>query len=281
MEPHVFAAVLAAAAMHAGWNSFLKLKIEPFLVMTYITGACGLIAFPALLVFGWPIGPAWPWVAASITLHLGYYFALSAAYARADMSQVYPIARGGAPLLTATATTFLLREPVGTAQIAGIATLGFGVAAMSIVGRRRGTSFDPVAVGLALVTAVVICAYTLVDGIGARTAGDPHSYSATLFVLDAVPLPLCALLTRGKAVLAPLRQHWPQALAAGAMSLGSYWIAIWAMTVAPIALVAALREASVLFASVIAVVILKEPLQWPRAAAAVAILASLVLIRVG
>jgi drug/metabolite transporter (DMT)-like permease len=281
MEPHVFAAVLAAAAMHAGWNSFLKLKIEPFLAMTLVTGACGIVALPPLLVFGFPIAAAWPWVIASVVLHLGYYFALSAAYARADMSQVYPIARGGAPLLTATASTLLLREPVTGGQGLGIALLGCGILAMSVVGRRRGTRFDPVAVGLALLTALIICGYTLVDGIGGRTAGNPHAYSATLFVIDAIPLPLYALWRRGRAAFDTMRPYWRQGLAAGAMSLGSYWIAIWAMTVAPIALVAALRESSVLFAAAIAVVILKEPLQWPRALASTLILASLALIRLG
>lgn len=281
MEPSVFLAVLAAAAMHAGWNASLKLKIEPFLAMTLLTGAAGLVALPALPFTGFPIVAAWPWLAASIGLHLAYYVTLSAAYARADMSQVYPIARGGAPLLTATASTFLLREPVSDLQLAGIAALGCGVAAMSIVGRRRGTAFDPVAIGLALLSALVICGYTLADGLGARAAGDPHAYSATLFVIDALPLVLFALWRRGPAALAPALRYWPQGVAAGAMSVASYWIAIWAMTRAPIALVAALRESSVLFAIVIAVLILKEPLQWPRALAAAAILLSLALVRLG
>ena len=281
MEPHVFAAVLAAAAMHAGWNAFLKLKIEPFLAMTLLTGAAGLVALPALVVFGFPIGPAWPWLIASVVLHLGYYLALSAAYARADMSQVYPIARGGAPLLTATASLLLLPERIASLQFAGIVGLALGVLAMSVVGRRRGTAFDPIAIGLALLTAVVICGYTLVDGLGARAAGDPHAYSAALFVLDGLPIVVFALWQRGVAGLAPLRPYLWQGLVGGAMSLGAYWIAIWAMTVAPIALVAALRESSVLFAAVIALVVLKEPLQWPRVAAAGIILAGLALIRLG
>jgi drug/metabolite transporter (DMT)-like permease len=281
MEPHIFVAVLAAAAMHAGWNAFLKLKLEPFLAMTLLTGAAGLVALPPLFVFGFPIAAAWPWLAASITLHLGYYVALSAAYARADMSQVYPIARGGAPLLTATASTILLRDPVSDLQLVGVAALGCGVAAMSFVGRRRDAAFDPVAIGLAMLTALIICGYTLADGLGARAAGDPHAYSAALFVLDAIPLVLVALWRRGLAGLAPALPYWRQGLTAGAMSVAAYWIAIWAMTVAPIALVAALRESSVLFALAIAVLVVREPLPWPRAVAAVAIVASLALVRLG
>lgn len=281
MDLNVFLAVLAAAFMHAAWNASLKMKLEPFLAMTLVTGAGGLMALPALLYFGFPILPAWPWLLGSVVIHLAYYVVLSAAYARADMSQVYPIARGGAPLLTALISIFAMRESVANAQLAGIAGLGISVCAMSIVGRRRGQPFDPVAIALAALTALIICGYTIVDGNGARAAGDPHAYSASLFVLDGIPLILYALWRRGPSGLAPLKDYWVQGLFGGGLSLGAYWIAIWAMTVAPIALVAALRESSVLFAAAIALVVLKEPLQWPRVALAGAILASLVLIRIG
>lgn len=281
MEPSVFAAVLAAAAMHAGWNAVLKLKLEPFLAMTLLTGTAGLVALPLLFVFGWPVAAAWPWLMGSVVLHLGYYVTLTAAYARADMSQVYPIARGGAPLLTATASILLLPERIGTPQLVGIGGLALGVVAMSVVGRRRGTAFDPVALALALATAAIICGYTLVDGMGARAAGDPHSYSAALFVIDALPIVALAVWRRGLSGLAPLRPYMVLGFLGGGLSLGAYWIAIWAMTVAPIALVAALRESSVLFATAIAIVVLKEPLQWPRAMASGVILAGLALIRLG
>ncbi|MDB5592346.1 EamA family transporter [Enterovirga sp.] len=281
MEPHVFAAVLAAAALHAGWNALLKLQLEPLLAMTLLAGAGGVVALPALMVFGWPAAAAWPWLMASVALHLGYFLALSEAYRRADMSQVYPIARGGAPLLTALAGVLLLSEALRPLQAVGIAGLGAGVTAMSVVGRRRNTPFDPRAVGFAALTAVVICGYTLADGTGARVAGDPHSYAAALFVLEGIPLILVALWRRGRAGLRAMRPFALKGLAGGAMSLASYWIAIWAMTVAPIPVVAALRESSVLFAAVIAVVILKEPLQWGRTLVGVVILLSLALIRLG
>lgn len=281
MEPAVFAAVLAAAAMHAGWNALLKLRLEPFLAMTLLTASAGIVALPALPFTGLPDRAALPWLAGSVMLHLAYYLTLSAAYARADMSQVYPIARGGAPLLTALVSVTVLGEPVSGLQLAGIAALGGAVSAMSVLGRRQGAPFDPAAVGLALLTALVICGYTLSDGLGARAAGDPHAYSATLFVVDAPLLLAFALWRRGAAALAPaLRFRW-QGLAGGAMSVASYWIVIWAMTRAPIPLVAALRESSVLFAVAIAVLVVKEPLQWSRAIAAGIILLALALVRLG
>src|SRR5215217_3607902 len=108
MSPSVFAAVLAAAAMHAGWNAVLKVRLEPFLAMTLITGAAGIVCIPLLIVFGWPRAEAWPWLIGSIVLHLAYYVALTEAYRRADMSQIYPIARGSAPILTASASLIVV-----------------------------------------------------------------------------------------------------------------------------------------------------------------------------
>ncbi|MDR4306062.1 EamA family transporter [Chelatococcus sambhunathii] len=281
MELHVFLAVLAAAAMHAGWNAFLKLRIEPFLAMTLVTAGAGAVGLPGLIAFGFPKLEAWPWLIASLVLHLGYYLALTQAYARADMSQMYPIARGGAPLITAFASLALIGESVSPVQALGIAALGCGVMLISLLGRRKGAHFDLGALGFAGLTALTISGYTLVDGIGARTAGDPHAYSAALFVIDGFPLLLFALWRRGAAGLAPMRPYLLQGLAGGAMSLGAYWIAIWAMTVAPIPLVAAVRESSVLFAALIATLLLKEPVQWARAGAAVVIVCALVLMRMG
>ncbi len=268
MASFVFAAVLAAAAMHAGWNAVLKVRLEPFLAMTLITGCAGIVAIPLLVAFGWPRLEAWPWLIGSVVLHLAYYIALTEAYRRADMGQIYPIARGGAPLLTAGASLIVVGEPLSLQAGAGIAVLASGVALMSLRGARQHEPPDPAAIGFALATAVIICGYTLVDGLGARAAGDPHAYSAALFVIDGVPIVVFAVWRLGLSGLKPMRRFAGPGLAGGAMSLASYWIAIWAMTVAPIALVAALRETSVLFAAAIAVVVLKEPFGPVRATAA-------------
>lgn len=157
--------------------------------------------------------------------------------------------------------------------------LGGGVITMAFLGRRRHTVLDPAAVGFAALTAIIICGYTLVDGVGARVAGDAHAYCAALFVLDGVILPLLAWRRRGGAALKGLRAFVPHGLAGGAMSFASYWIVIWAMTVAPIALVAALRESSVLWAALIAVLFLKEPFVPARGIAVALIVAGLALIR--
>jgi drug/metabolite transporter (DMT)-like permease len=279
LDPFVFAAVLAAAAMHAGWNAFLKLRLEPLTGMALIAGGSAIVAIPCLAWFGWPRPAAWPWLMASLMLHVGYYITLAEAYRRADMGQVYPIARGGAPLLTAAASLLLLREPVALQAAAGIALLGGGVTLMSLRGGRKHQAVDRLAIGFALATAVIICGYTLVDGLGARAAGNPHAYAAALFVVDGIPLILFIAWRDGRSGLHALARAGGPGLVAGTLSYASYWIAIWAMTVAPIALVAALRETSVLFAAAIALFILKEPFGAMRAVAATLIVGGLLLIR--
>ncbi len=263
--------------MHAGWNAFLKVHLEPFLAMTLITVSAGLIGLPFLLVLGVPKAAAWPWLLGSLVLHLGYYVTLTEAYRRAEMSQVYPIARGGAPLLTALASFLLVAEPVSAQAASGVVILGSGVILISL-GGRRSVAMDRSAIAFALLTAVIIAFYTLVDGIGARTARDASAYAATLFVLDGLPLPLFALWRRGVSPLVKLLRHARQGLLGGAMSVASYWIAIWAMTVAPIAVVAALRGTSVLFSVAIATFVLKEAFRPVRCVAALLIMAGILLI---
>lgn len=273
----VFFAVLTAAALHAGWNAVLKIRIEPFLAMVLITGAGSLFGLIGVAVVGWPIAAAWPMLLASTAIHFGYHLFLVAAYSRADMGIVYPIARGSAPLLTAIVSLFWLSEPVSPLGMAGVLVLGCGIASIAIAGRKSAA--DPRALGYAALTAVTICLYTLTDGTGARASGNPHAYTAALFVLDGVCLTTLALWRRGWRGLAPLWRFKGPGLAGGAMSVGAYWIAIWAMTIAPIPLVAAVRETSVLFATLIAVVWLKEPLSRNRVLSALLIVAGLALIR--
>jgi drug/metabolite transporter (DMT)-like permease len=279
METYVFVAVLIAAACHASWNAVIKFGLDPFTTTALIAIMSGVVAAPLVPVFGLPPAAAWPWVIASVILHLGYYVGLTEAYRSGDMGQVYPIARGSAPLMTASASTLLLGETLGLGGWIGIVVLAAGVLLMSLRGGRDIAQLDRRAVGFALFTAVTICGYSLVDGIGARTAGDAHAYTAALFVCDGLSMAIFALVRRGSGVVVDMGRNWKAGLIGGALSLVAYWIAIWAMTVAPIALVAALRETSVLFGALIAVVVLREPLRVTRIAAAAMIVAGLALIR--
>jgi drug/metabolite transporter (DMT)-like permease len=211
--------------------------------------------------------------------HLGYYIGLTEAYLSGDMGQVYPIARGSAPLMTASFGALYVGEQIGILAWVGIAILALGILLLSTHGGRDLARIDRRAVGFALFTAVTICGYSIADGIGGRIAQSAHAYAVMLFILDGAMLFLFAVVRRGPQIVGAILPFWKVGLIAGFLSLAAYWIAIWAMSVAPIAMVAALRETSVLFGAAIAVVFLKEPLRAARVAAAVLIVCGLVLIR--
>jgi drug/metabolite transporter (DMT)-like permease len=279
MDTFVFTAVLFAAACHAGWNATIKRTLDPLATTVLISIGAALVSLAAVPFVGLPKTGAWPWVIASIAIHLVYFAALIESYRAGDMGQVYPIARGTAPLLTALASPLFVNERIGILAWIGILLLAGGVILLSLRGGRDLAKLDRRAVGFAFLTALTICAYSLVDGIGARLAGSAHAYSVALFAGIGPVMVVYALIRRGSNAMREWGRFWATGLAGGALQLGSYGIAIWAMTLAPIAIVAALRETSVLFGALIAVVFLKEPLLANRIVAAVMIVAGLISIR--
>jgi drug/metabolite transporter (DMT)-like permease len=279
MDSFVFAAVLFAAACHAGWNATIKHGFDPLVTTVQISIGGALVAALGLPIVGPAAPAAWPWCVASVLIHLVYFAALVESYRAGDMGQVYPIARGAAPLMTASTTAALIGERLGPLGWCGIVLLAAGVLLLSLRGGREIARLDRRAVGFALFTAVTICAYTVVDGIGARIAGDAVAYTVMLFLGIGPVMVLYVVALRGRSALRTTTLRWRVGVIGGIMQVGAYGIAIWAMTVAPIAIVGALRETSVLFGAAIAVVFLKEPLLPSRVAAASMIVAALALIR--
>jgi drug/metabolite transporter (DMT)-like permease len=279
MASFVLLAVLFAALCHAGWNALIKVGLDPLSTTTLISLGSGAVALAVLPVVGMPAPAAWPWIVASAIIHLFYFAALIESYRTGDLGQVYPIARGAAPLMTAAASAVLVGEELGALAWGGIVTLSFGVLLLSARGGRDLTRIDKRAVGFALLTAFTICAYSVVDGIGARVSLNAQAYVTWLFVGIAVVLPPYALWRDGRGIISVMRGLWLRGLVGGALQTLSYGIALWAMTRAPIAVVASLRETSVLFGAAIAVVVLKEPLRAARLAAAVLIVGGLMLLR--
>lgn len=279
MDPTVFMAVLLAAAFHAGWNALLKIKLEPLIALSLVSAACGL--FGGILVFlaPPPLPASWIYILASLVIHLGYYLALSESYRHGDLSQIYPIARGTAPLLTAIAAYLLLGEELGLLGWMGVAVIGAGVLMLSRRRKNDLARFHGRSVAFALLTSVTIMLYTLADGKGARLSGSPIAYIGWLFLLDGVMMLVFGLVYAKDKMIAGAKSSWGLVLAGGFLSTAAYGIAIWAMTKAPIALVATLRETSVLFAALIGVVLLKEPLLASRAIAAALVVAGAVLLR--
>ncbi len=280
MDSLVFAAVLLAAAAHAGWNAAIKRGLDPLATTVLIAVGAGAVALPIMAVVGLPASPARPWVIASVVVHLGYFAGLIEAYRAGDMGQVYPIARGSAPLLTALVSTGWLGERLGALGWVGLVCLVAGVMMLSLRGGGELARLDRRAVGFALFTALTVCAYSVIDGVGVRASGDALAYAAAAFFGNGMIMALYGLARRGAKLFAGPSPLWRTGLGGGALQFASYGVALWAMTVAPIAVVAALRETSVLFGALIAVVVLREPLRAVRLLAALLIVAGLVMIKV-
>ena len=278
MELNVFLAVLAAAVMHAGWNVLVKLKLDRFLSLCLIQTLMGFMGLLMVAVFPWPASASIPYAMTSGVLHLGYNLFLARSYRSGDLSQVYPIARGAAPLLTLLMTWFVAHEDLTVTAALGIAILVIGIWFVSVAS-RRGVRLDPHTLFFALGTSVFIAAYTLVDGLGGRVSGMPSSYTGMVFVFDALLLGTTAFYLRGPGIVHQVAPFWKSGLAGALLSAGAYWIAIWAMSHAPIAAVAALRETSILVVLLLSMRVLKETVTLSRLMGAGLIVFGAVLIR--
>lgn len=269
MTTGVALAVLLAALLHASWNALLKSGNDVLLDTAAIVIGGGVVALP-LLIFVPPPAPAsWPYIGASALTHIAYYLLMVNAYRTGDLSLVYPLMRGTAPMITAVLGIVLLHEWPGPFSWLGIALISLGVFALAL----RTVDHVPsrAAIGFALANAAVIAGYTIIDGRGARVAQDAWSYICWLFVVDALPFTLIvAYQRRGTFVRAMLDRRW-RGLIGGGLSAAAYAISVWAMTLAPVALVASLRETSVLFAALIGARVLRERLSPRRWAGACAI----------
>ncbi|MEA3038630.1 MAG: hypothetical protein QOE79_1143 [Sphingomonadales bacterium] len=275
MSLPVFLAILVAALLHASWNALVKTDGDRFASVLLLTLAQGTIAVLLIPFFGFPPRAAWPWVLLGSALHTGYALFLVRAYRDADLSQVYPLARGAAPLIVTVVSALVLAEAPPPLRIAAVLAIAGGILLMA-----RGGGLGGTAVLWALGTATFTASYTMADGVGARVAGSASAFAMTMFAIDGLAMAGCALAARGPAGLVRLLPGWRGGAMAGAMSLGSYWIVIWGFTQAPLAMVAALRETSVLFAMLIGLFVLGEKVAPVRWAAAAMILAGVILMRV-
>ena len=281
MQIDVFLAVLAAALMHAGWNAIIKMRLDRLSAMTLMSFLMGALASLTLPFIAPPGAESWKWILTGSALHTGYKLFLVRAYAAGDLVQIYPLARGAAPLITAVAGLFILGEDLSAMAMFSIAVLSIGIALMAFRGGGGVSRLSGSAMFYALITSIFIASYSLNDGIGARTASSPFSYGAWLFTIDGFAMAAIALPALPRGAVAAMRHEWRGGLAAAALSLGAYVIVLWAMTRAPVAAVAALRESSILFALLISVIVLKERLTPWRVGAALTILAGVAGLRLG
>ncbi len=257
LSPEWTLLVLLAASMHAGWNVLVKTGDDALVNMTLIMTMAGLIALAATPFVTFPNPQSWPYLAGSILTHIGYYIFLLLGYRYGDLSLVYPIARGSAPMLVALSAWAIVGEEMSMLPLIGVAAISLGILSLALDRPlKRRHPWRPVAFGL--LTSLTIMGYTLCDGQGVRLAGDKWGYIVWLFVLDAPPLIIACLFRRGIGLFAAIGEKWQVAALGGGLSMAAYGIAIYAMSRTGLAQVASLRETSVIFAAIFSALWLKE-----------------------
>jgi phosphonate utilization associated putative membrane protein len=283
MTWEVVLAVLLAALLHAGWNALVKSSPDKALDTAALHVMGALVVLPILAVTGLPPAAAWPFLVASMLIHVGYYISLTGAYEHGDLGLTYPLMRGLGPMLVALSSGLVIGERLSPAAWVGAGGICAGVL---LLGLSRQALARPKALAFALANATAIAMYTVVDGLGVRAAthagGNALQYVATLFLLNGWPFTALVVHRRGAQVAwSYLRRRAPVATLSATASLAAYGIALWAMSRAPVAVVAALRETSVLFAALLGTWLLKEVFTLRRALGTVVILAGVVALRVG
>jgi len=282
----VVLAVLFGALLHASWNALIKSSTDKELDTALIHSIGVVFAVPMLMVTGLPASAAWPYILASTLVHVGYYIALAGAYRHGDLGLTYPVMRGCAPLLVALGSHGLLGESISWQAWCGVAVICIGVLLLGLSRTASApTAKRSKALRFALGNAAIIAAYTVIDGLGVRASGDATAYVAALFLLDGIPYMLLVLWQRGPAgrqgAWTYMARRWHMASLGTLASLGSYGIALWAMTRAPVAVVAALRETSVLFAALLGTLWLREPFGPAKAFGVGLIVAGIMALRFG
>jgi uncharacterized membrane protein len=280
LEPSVAALVLFSAILHASWNAIAKSSEDPLLTIWMVTLTGSAIGGLGTLFADFPHRDAWPYLAASIGLHLGYQLFLTSAYRLGDLSQVYPIARGLGPCVVASLAALFGGEIPTAVQVLGLAMASGAIVSLSFVGASlRSVARGPVAVAVA--TGLLIGGYTFIDGQGVRLAGDPLSFITWSFFLHAFPITIAVLALRAGNVRALLRSRVGPGLAGGVMATLAYGIVMWALARGGMANVAALRETGVIFAALIGTRLLGEPLGGRRLLAAAGVASGVALLQLG
>jgi drug/metabolite transporter (DMT)-like permease len=278
MPGYVAAIVLFAALVHALWNALLKNSGDTRLTTIMITSAAGILSAAMLPFLPAPSRESWPFLTASSITQVAYFTLLAAAYRAGDMSHSYPIMRGTAPLIVASVSAWLIGERLSGSEWLGVALICLGVLGLAFRGgdialRHRTATL------LALANAVVIACYTLIDGLGVRRSHAPMAYTLWIYVLNGSVLLIWTLAQRPRELRDYVRGRIGVGLVAGVGAMTSYGLALWAMTLAPVALVAALRETSIIFATLLSTIFLKERITADRLVAIALIAGGAVALR--
>ncbi|MDI3403479.1 EamA family transporter [Streptomyces cavernicola] len=269
MTPLVAGAVVLAAVTHASWNAMAHRIKDQLVAFTLISGGGALIGAALACFVPFPAAGAWPFLIASAVLHVAYQALLMRSFSLGDFGQMYPIARGTAPLVVTVAAAVLVGERIDGRQLTGVAVACAGLVGLALWG-IRGSGRRPhwPALLAALATGLSIAAYTVVDGVGVRASGTPLGYIAWLMILEGVAIPAYALYRHRSRLPGLLRPHAVHGLLGAGLSVVAYGLVLWAQTRAALAPIAALRESSIIVGAAIGAVFFKERFGMPRIAAA-------------
>ena len=271
--------VLLAAVLHAVWNAIVKTGEDRMLTLTLVIGAGSIMAAFVVPFIEPPAPESWPYLLLSMTLHSSYYFLLIRAYHYGDLSLVYPVSRGSAPLLVALGASVFLSEVPTSIELLGLIVASLGIAAFALE-RTKNQKWDyrPFLYGLAI--AVFVSAYTLADGIGVRLSGNPNSFIVWLFLVYAIPLIFASLIFKRREFIPYIRKHWWRTgVIGGGMCAIAYSLVVWALMYAPMAHVSAMRETSVVFAALIGMFVLGESFGLRRVIAALMVAFGLIIMQ--
>jgi uncharacterized membrane protein len=280
MPIEAFFMVLGAALVHAIWNALVKADGDRLSLIEWMSGTQIVVSLCLIPVVSVPAPDSWPFLLASSGLNTAYMFMLNRAYQAGDLSLVYPVARGLAPLIVAIVSAVALGQTLTYANQMGVLLIVLGITSLAL-SRKPRSLMDLRPLVLAAVTAVFIGSYTIVDGLGARLAGSAHAYVVWHSLVASMAIVACARWLRRGGRGSVLRRTRNAGIAAGIMSYGAGWVVIWALTLAPFALVSALRETGVVFAVLIGVVVLKERLSLARLASIASTLIGTTVLRLG
>ncbi|GAA1964312.1 DMT family transporter [Kitasatospora viridis] len=259
--------VLCAAMLHATWNAMLRTQADRLWLVTVMSFVSTAVSLPFLLALPLPHAAAWPYLTVSAAVQVLYTLFLLLCYRVADLGSVYPVIRGCVPLLVSVGAAVFAGERPGWPTVLGIGLVSFGIMAM-VFGRQNG---GPKAFGLAAVTGAIIATYTVIDGVGVRLAGGSFTYTAWIFTVYGMLVPVVYLVARGRLVLRGRRAEIRVAGLAGVGQLATYAMMMWAFRLSPLGPVSALRETSVVFATLIGWRFLGEKLTAARLGACAAI----------
>lgn len=279
MTPFIIGLVLLAALLHAGWNAMAKSGGTPQYSIASYRLVNAIWCLPLLFFFPLPLAASWPMLLASTIIHTAYYYTLSNSYRSGDLSQVYPLFRGLAPVLVVLGAALMANEYLSAGAMLGIGLVSAGLISITFAGGALGKIPGP-ALRWGLATSVFIGAYTVADGMGVRAAGNPFSYILWLFIFEPIPIGLWLLATDRAGWFGYMRAK-PGKITAGALAAATaYAMVIYAMSVAPMGMVSSLRETSVIFAALIGTLMFREPFGRQRIIAAILVCLGVVLIKV-